>query len=355
MQNNLNEAKRYLISYLLIVLIGLSLLFFISIYIQPLDGDLTRMGGYAEKDFGWNIPQEVLNSNIYLNKSYDKYYDIVVLGDSFSKHGLWQSYFTENYNLTFTTLTWDSYTVEDILNNPVFYTNPPKIFIIESVVRLLPLRFSFHQECSVVNKPIYHDKWRLQQSEKKNLFVSKIRDTSFYWSKINLKFALTYLENSFLRIFFKTDLSKVKNYSLTNTELFSNVRNNEILVLHTWFDSRAWKPGEILATICVIGKIQNIVKSNGKTVFIFLLIPDKGTAYADYIVNPEFTLLENIEQQMRDNNVNVPKLQNHLKNAIDSGIKDIYLPNDTHFGSKGYQLTAKALHELLLELGVDLN
>ena len=120
------ESKRYLLILISLVVSAMGILALTSVYIQPLSGDLTRMGGYAERDFGWNIPRNVLSNDFSLSGTYDRYYDIVVLGDSFSKSGMWQAFLTEKRNLTFTTLHWDDITVEGVINNNIFKTTPPK-------------------------------------------------------------------------------------------------------------------------------------------------------------------------------------------------------------------------------------
>jgi hypothetical protein len=41
-----------------------------------------------------------------------------------------------------------------------------------------------------------------------------------------------------------------------------------------------------------------------------------------------------------------------LRKKIAHGIQDIYLPNDTHWGSTGHKITAETIHQYLLEKGV---
>lgn len=57
-------------------------------YFQPYWGPLTRKSGYLENNFGWTQPQEIFDKPLFrIAKSvaeYDKYYDVVVIGDSFS-------------------------------------------------------------------------------------------------------------------------------------------------------------------------------------------------------------------------------------------------------------------------------
>ena len=178
------------------------------------------------------------------------------------------------------------------------------------------------------------------------------RDTTTDWSEINLKFALVYIENSILRFVFDNDFTKVKKYSLLKDNLFSNTKSNEILVLNSWFESKKWTINEINIATCYALEIQNEIQSNGKTVFILLPIPDKGTAYSKYIINPEFTNIAEINNMLLQKKINTTHVDALLQKAIDSMEKDVYLPNDTHFGTLGYQIAAQSVYELLVEIGV---
>ncbi|MCX7111623.1 MAG: hypothetical protein NTX45_16165 [Proteobacteria bacterium] len=345
------DSKAFSLLFIVFIFIGLGILIIVSIYLQPLEGDLTRMGGYAERDFGWNMPQEVVSNDTQFSGSYDKYYDLIVLGDSFSQHGMWQSYLTEYYNLTFTTLNWDNTTVEEIINNPIFKNNPPKLIIVETGVRTFPLHFSSQKEtCRSSNASVLKGDLLFQFTEQHQSFVDIKRDIAIDWTKINLKFALLYIENSILRFLFNDDFTKVKKYALTKNDLFSNNKSGEILLLQTWLDAKEWSNDELSSAICSVVNIQNIVQSNGKTIFIILPIPDKGTAFAKYIINPKFRAMDYLPSMFLRSNINTPMIDVLLQKAIDSGDKDVYLPNDTHFGAKGYQLTAKSVYDLLLKL-----
>jgi hypothetical protein len=66
-------------------LIGLTtILFFILIaigfFLEPLSGDLTRLGWYSEYNFGWNEPQRAFESELFSRETaYQRYADIVVI------------------------------------------------------------------------------------------------------------------------------------------------------------------------------------------------------------------------------------------------------------------------------------
>src|SRR5580692_12126498 len=51
---------------------------------EKLTGDLTRLGGYGEREFGWTGIEEQFNPPLAQPGRLDAGYDIVVIGDSFS-------------------------------------------------------------------------------------------------------------------------------------------------------------------------------------------------------------------------------------------------------------------------------
>jgi hypothetical protein len=101
-------------SYNRILLIPLGSLFAVftalALWVQPIEGDLTRLGGFTENDFGWNEPQQQFSSALFKltgEQKYDRYYDVVVLGDSFSNanpRAQWQNYFVRATGLSLVTI-----------------------------------------------------------------------------------------------------------------------------------------------------------------------------------------------------------------------------------------------------------
>jgi len=121
-------------------------------WLQPVDGDLARVGGYAENEFGWKAPQAVFDQNLFKVttdlKDYDKYYDVVVLGDSFSvdqesRRFGWQNYFINRTGLSMIVFDTRRYWPMEIYELPIFKQNPPKVFIFESVERYLHERVAY--------------------------------------------------------------------------------------------------------------------------------------------------------------------------------------------------------------------
>ncbi len=135
--------------YNLIILGPLGIVFLIlyalALTLEPIDGDLTRTGPYLESEFGWNAPQEQFAKDIYAlakNETYDKYYDVVIVGDSYSTMEFtyqWQNYLTLLTGLSSITFNIHSTNIDNLIASENFKKHPPKIFIWEFVERSISL------------------------------------------------------------------------------------------------------------------------------------------------------------------------------------------------------------------------
>ncbi|HET6370235.1 MAG TPA: hypothetical protein VFG95_03510, partial [Nitrospiria bacterium] len=103
---------------------------------------------------------------------------------------------------------------------------------------------------------------------------------------------------------------------------------------------------------CGLINLQNRIQANGVTFFVILIAPDKLTAYADYITDRDFTQISRLDRLASDPGLHLPRVDLALKKAIDAGVKDVYLPDDTHWGSAGYKIAADTLVEYLKEKGL---
>ncbi len=77
--------RRYnLIIAAMLLPIVLSLLI-TSTMIEPLNGNMTRIGGYLESDYAGTAQVRLENRSSERHGNYDRYSDVVVLGDSFRR------------------------------------------------------------------------------------------------------------------------------------------------------------------------------------------------------------------------------------------------------------------------------
>ena len=100
----INEHRRYFHVFSMTLSVSLGVMLATAIYIQPLEGELTRLGLYAERDFGWNLPQKKVRGDANMASAYEGGYDVLVVGDSFSTNGVWQPFFKQKTGLSYVTL-----------------------------------------------------------------------------------------------------------------------------------------------------------------------------------------------------------------------------------------------------------
>lgn len=348
MQRTDTEFKNYLLLLAGLVLSAILLLALTAIYIEPLDGELTRLGGYSERDFGANSLQKTIGKDVHLDDRYDKYYDVVVVGDSFSRSGLWQSFFRNETGLSITTLDLSTTSLDDFVTNSLFRRSPPRIMVVEIGERLLLRKFRpQHTSCSqtVPSTRINHEK--LVFGRQHISFQDKVRRRTVKLEDINLKYALLFIQRSLVRYLLKNDFTEVKRYQLSRSDLFSNSKNDQILIFKEDLIKATWTTEEIRAAACGIKKLQDRVQENNKTLFVLMLLPDKSTAYADYIMDPQLHKFPRSHPLLAEQSVNLPRIDTLLESAIKAGEIDVYLPNDTHFGTRGYELVALSLVRFL--------
>jgi len=178
-------------------------------------------------------------------------------------------------------------------------------------------------------------------------FQDKVRRRTVKLEDINLKYAQLFIQRSLVRYLLKYDFTEVKRYPLSRRDLFSNRKNDEILIFKDDLIKATWTREEIRAAACAVKKLQDRVQQNGKTLFVFMLIPDKSTAYADYIMDPQLHKILRSHPLLAEQGVNLPRIDFLLESAIKAGEIDVYLPNDTHFGTRGYELVALSLVRFL--------
>jgi len=323
---------------------------------EPPSNELTRMGGYLENDFGWNAPQEHFAEPLFNMadsiEDYQHYYDVVVVGDSFSEdesHG-WQNYFANLSGLSIITFSIKSVKPGDVINSQIYNQKPPKLFIYQTVERNIITR---HNHCDVgaqaVNEiteplPIHIRKLGVKIEE-------RYRNKSWYsLAGLDISAALNYLKKSGIRSFLGVNLTEVQEFKLSRNDLFSSKASDTLLIITRDFKLKGTTPKQIETAKCSLLSLQAEIKATAHTEFLVIVFPNKSTVYSDYVQDKtlsDMSIAADIEDT-RD--LNIVPLVDDLKLAISSGVVDLYLPNDTHTGYYGYQMAARSTLRLLSDL-----
>jgi len=334
--------RRYLLYFSATVFSILLLTAFLGLIFEPfepLTGDLTRIGNYAEKDFGWNAPQPVIQ--IAANGKAITNPDILVLGDSFSKDNVWQSVTaakTHQQILSFEIAHvgcishWFSYA----LNHPT-----AKTIVIESVERSFLANFKNLTKCNFgTPEPFETHPWVTAPSRKTWPPEWHIQRTF----KLSYKTLLMKLHPD----------SIVRDAQVTNAPIdrkcanFSNRRSDRLLYFSQDEEKFRWARADIDRAISNITAMQQSAKQHGKK-FVLLLVPDKQSAYQRCLLNAEKFASDkgpDITASLVRAGVRAPDLLNIFQKNVGK-IMDLYRPDDTHLSEAGYILMGEKIAQFL--------
>lgn len=354
--------RRFVLWLLALVVLPVTGLFALGVYLQPLFGDLTRIGFYSERAYGWNDPQMVfsgtqLEFNVSPGNS-SRYYELVVLGDSFSRarpEFQWQNYLAAATGVSIGTMDINKIRLDQILASPGYREHPPKVLIMESVERELPSHLEQNiKTCGEVSldsrkidaipvtaqvRFIFRD-WENYLGDVRQLGREK------KWSEINPGYMSKYLLH---HLFVDVDHPEVYRMDLARPAPFSSSNKRDILVYHDDLKKIQWWEDVGLSGMgCRIEAIRRQVEANGYTRFVLMVPPDKLTAYSDFLGNPKFQHVSRLSTLANLYPDVMPRLDNALSKAIHAGEQDVYLPDDTHWGSNGQRIAAKTLVTFLI-------
>lgn len=328
-------------------------LYALGIFLQPLYGDLTRLGGYSEREFGWTAPQLKFSKPLYTRDEYSRYHDVVILGDSFSRawpEHQWQNYVVAATGWSIVTLDINSVNLKSILESESFRVAPPKLFILQSVERKFPERIKNGGKCEETQVQMHSSRFTALRSDS----INRTREIENYvgrernWEDIKLGFVTKYLWNNASRMVGGAERTEVRKLDLKQTAPFSSSNKSSLLVYKVDIEKSAlWNSMALSEMTCRIDRIRNQVEANGQTRFVLMVAPDKLTAYSDYVSDNNLSALSRLAQFSQQSAGFSPRIDLALKSAIRNGEQDVYLPDDTHWGAAGHRITAETLLSFL--------
>lgn len=344
-------AKRYFLASLFSSLALIAATYGFAWWLEPLSGDLSRIGSYAERDFGWNLAQERFDPLLHHFGTYDRYYDMVVIGDSFANDGggaQWQNIAANRTGWSILTLDVHKISIAELLAMPVFRQSPPNIVVLNVVERDLDEFAASSAQCYAhnaghpgVTKP------PLRSLE--NVPHKVARRGRIDWADINPGFVRGYLWNFLLRRGLDIDTTETRKLFLSRHDLFSSRSAGEILAYRDDARKAAWDANMIARIRCGMVDIENRFKTAGVQKFVLAIAPDKSGIYRPWLAEPDQVAESRIREVRQGLNLVEATLDLPLGQAIAAGVKDVYLPNDTHWGSAGHKLVAEAILKTLIE------
>lgn len=341
--------KRFSLIFLAIFGAVLILYTALSFWLHPFVGDLTRTGGFTENQFGWNKPQiqfESDSSLYFSSTTHPKYTDIVVFGDSFShstrlgKHHVygWQNFLAEKTGYSISTYHINETDIFKWIKNLSSSNNAPKFIIYQQVQR----NFSKPNQllCDSMNLPNNAVNKNFGILKNPSNGIETIREkskpfsfeTGIHWLKINI-------ENK----------GRTLKLPLVTDNLFSSSNKNNILILDKdeIVRKRKTSKDDAHSAACLLHRLRYEIDKLKDTKLIAFITPDKATAYEEHIDFSGTIKNPSIYELLDEINHPIFRTDIYFKQLIDKGIVDLYLPNDTHWGSDGNRYFASLVNNAI--------
>ena len=315
-------------------------------------GDLTRLGWYSNPRYAPTLPQTAFEPPLITVGGYDRYYDVVVLGDSFSTSDRfsWANLLaaqgwsvlvhppasTPNRELE----------VDALIASAAYRAAPPRLLIYESVERELPKRFrTLAPQCDAPVPPLPDAALPATRAITPRT-VPVVPDLRAPFDAAQIGFGRDFLLANLGRPF-------AKNTVVYRTDLavprFSSSRPATLLYYSEERVTPLIRPAEIERVRCGLLAIQRSIEAPGRTRFVAMIAPDKLSSYARDIAR-DSPSQGSIVPQLVDPRLRLVRLDLALRSAIESGTLDVYLPNDTHWGAAGHRIVADTTIAFLRDL-----
>lgn len=297
---------------------------------EPISGDLTRIGRWAERDYGWSKPQPTVLVRANGAAIVDP--QVLVLGDSFSHPNIWQSYLAEARHLDILSFQYQDVGCVDNWLHWVTQKHFPnaRTVVIETVERgFVPLFRNLNKCTSRTPRPF--------ELEEKNITPARPRQGLLLDARYLISTAINTLRAGFTEG--RMVSGEVINEPLSSDKLFSNRKSNRLLYFAEDELKLRWSENDRAAAIENLERIQTDLEKAGLRLVV-VVVPDKSTAYRRYLVNEASkTGYPDIFKQLASASVADVDLFGKFQQATEN-VVDLYLPNDTHLSTQGYKIMA---------------
>lgn len=351
------RAGRFLLAFVVLVLPALAVLVGFTLHQARVKGDLTRIGGYSENSYGWTVPHQRFAPPL-VSTVYDRPYDVVIVGDSYSVHAeggqtdpgaYWTNHFAQLSGLSVVVLNVHYMSMRALLEHPIYQRAPPRLVILEMVERYLIRNVAIQPTLWVGEGfdgcPVPGASPRVRLAPPRAVEpVAWTRDDSI---EFNFARAVDVLWKSGLRRFGGINRSEAQSLPLDRSDLFSSRVADRLLIYDDEVDTAAWPRARIDAALCRLRAMQAAVEANGQTAFLFMAVPNKLTAYNPHVLDRRFRDISKLDGIYADGALSQVRLLEPFRAAVRCGTFDLYLPNDTHWGSPGHRIAAQATIALL--------
>lgn len=351
----MNRYKPYAAALLAIYVLVALPVFWFGFTTPEYQGDLTRLGGYREDLYGWNQAQQRYQPPLFTPDHYAPDTDIFVLGDSMTVHRpgeqtdpgvYWPNALMAQSGWKVSALHRREHTVEDVLAMPEYRAHPPRLFVLEIaertasiLARLTEMAARRHGCERVAPAPVS----LLPAPQALPVQAQSFARPQARAHGLDLSLGGHRLKHVLLRTLAPESIDTLR-FHLDRDDLFSSQRPQELLVFRDDLEKMGLSDDFLRQQSCALEALQREVEADGRTRFVLLMVPDKLSAYRRYVRDfPQGHYPEVIPLLASNPGLRMPRVDLAFAKALDSGTRDLYLPNDTHLGSAGQRLLADTL------------
>lgn len=327
-----------------------------AMFVQPLDGDLTRTGGYLESRFGWSGEQRFQEENFLFDmadslEELDDEYDVIVLGDSFTRRAgfSWASYLAERTGWRIIGFHLGSVTLQDLVDSANLQNARPALIVYQSVERHAVRRFAGLKDLHVREDSQIVPRGRMALNPTPAASYATERETDFADVNDQLSTAVHYLRIWGREALGETPHARVMPVGEQAHQLFTSADQNSVLLLEEDFRLRQRMLYDLPGAVAGLENARGVIERMG-VAFVPLIFPDKLTIYAPYLADGQWqgtSLIPDLADA-----VAMPRLDGVFSRAVAGGMLDVYAPNNTHTSSAGSALAADVFLSFVVELGL---
>lgn len=355
------EGRRYLLISLVPILCLAGVMLAAGLWLGPNEGDLTRIGGYSERLFGWQEPDEALPPGLQEVRrlSFAVAFratspsDIVVFGDSFSAERggrlSWVDVLQHQTGLSVRVVRSSGYhDVAEYLNSPLFRDRPPRAVIVETVERAQMINaWEAYDPAAGCNRIPSPAKIAGHPATGRIETRPAMRRTQFA-SLDELYSRVAVAVRSRL-----SRTARVITVDLTRRDLFSSAMPERLLffpedISRHMRKALGGRSQETAARQAICG-LRRLARLAGDVPLWLVTAPDKRTIYAPWIADTlpgkAIDVFPIAQEALGRAFID---LRASLQNAVERGVRDVYLPNDTHWGARGHRLVGDAVAKALV-------
>ncbi len=322
-------------------------------WLQPLYGDLTRIGGHAERAFGWNTPMEEFHPLASTFGEWTQPVDVLVIGDSFANlrpHQQWQNWLAARTGWRIHTLDKHKVEIETLVAGSLYRQHPPRVVIWNSVERDLFDEYAEQSDrCTQPDPTIHVDPLDRQPRDIRPIGISRPQSMD----SLNPGFARVWLWRNLPRRMFGLETSETRVFPLARSDLFSASAADRLLMFDRDLrNKQRWHGRDNGRIRCSFARLARLFEASGATRFVTALAPDKSSAYRPWLKDPAALPEGRLAELLEGFPVPDARLDRAVASALKAGMPDVYMPDDTHWGTAGHKLAADAILVLLLEIGL---